>query len=163
MNYEKDAYIDSEALDVEWLEQAEKAIKYGKHWSHAKKEHTLAEEKVKFIKAGLVKLANEDPEKHLGEGVKPTAVNVEAYYRTHKDHVAAKTTWINLAYEMDIAEVAYKEISYARKSALENLVKLHAQQYFAGPSVPRKLEEEREEKEKARNIQIAKALKRTKK
>lgn len=162
MNYEQDAYIDETALDVEWLEQAELAIKYGKHWAMCKKKYTHAEEKIKLVRADLVKQANEDPDKHLGDGVKPTAVNVESYYRSHPDHKKAKQEWIELGYELNVAEVARNEISYARKSALENLVRLHAQQYFAGPSVPRKLEQERQAVQRTRNKKMGNSLKRNK-
>jgi hypothetical protein len=46
-----------------------------------------------------------------------------------------------------MAEVAKNEFSFTRKAALENLVQLHGQNYFAGPKVPRNLSKERDEKE----------------
>jgi hypothetical protein len=45
-----------------------------------------------------------------------------------------------------------------RKSALENLVRLFGQSYFAGPKMPRDLHWEKEEKEKSVNSGIAKHL-----
>ena len=39
-----------------------------------------------------------------------------------------------------------------QKTALENLVKLHGQQYFAGPSVPRDLSKEWERHERQKSV-----------
>jgi hypothetical protein len=41
-----------------------------------------------------------------------------------------------------------------RKDALENMVRLHGQQYFAGPRIPRNLTEERQAKQKKADTQI---------
>lgn len=40
MNYEKDIRIDETALDLEWLSQAELAIKYGRYWATCKDRFT---------------------------------------------------------------------------------------------------------------------------
>ncbi len=160
MNYEQDIIIDAEALDVEWINQARTALKYGRHWAECKQELTLTEENIKLVRSELTKEANEDSDKYLGEGVKPTGINIESYYRNHKRHKAAKQEWVDAQFEADVAEIAYKEFSYARKAALENLVKLHGQQYFAGPSVPRNLTEEIELKNSRANEGVAHKLKR---
>jgi len=146
MNYERDMHIDDSALDVEWLEQAQLATKWGMYYNECKEEFTRAEENVKVVRAELVALANEDPEKYLGEGIKATGANVEAFYRNHKDHKEAKERWIKAMRVMGDAEVIKNEISFTRKAALENLVVLHGQQYFAGPRVPRNLHDEREKR-----------------
>lgn len=160
MNYEQDIIIDESALDVEWVNQARLAVKYGRHWAECRQELTLAEENIKLVRSELIKEANENPEQCLGKGVKPTAPVVEAYYRNHKRHKAAKQDWVEAQFEANVAEIAYKEISYTRKAALENLVKLHGQQYFAGPSVPRNLTEEVELKNTRSNRSVASKLKR---
>ena len=59
--------------------------------------------------------------------------------------------------ECNDAEIVKNEISFTRKAALENLVQLHGQSYFAGPSVARNLQKERErkiEKRKQANTRI---------
>jgi hypothetical protein len=160
MNYEEDIRIDEAALDIECIEQARLAMKYGRHWAECRQELQLAEENIKLVRSELIKEANEDPDRHLGSGIKPTAPVVEAYYRNHKRHKAAKTEWIQAQYEANVAEIAYKAITYDKKMALENLVKLHGQQYFAGPSVPRDLSEEMEFKNSRSNSGVAKKLKR---
>ena len=142
MNYEIDTVIDETALDVEWLEQAGLAIKYGILYAKAKREVANAEEAIKVLRSELVKKANLNPDKYLGEEVKPTGPNVEAFYRNHKKHKEAKANLIRLQFELDVAEIAKNEIGFTRKAALENLVKLHGQQYFAGPKMPRDLPHE---------------------
>jgi len=160
MNYEQDMYIDENALDYEILEQPSLALKYGKHWAECQEKLARAEEKIKVIRAELIQEANEDPDDCLGEGVKATAPNVEAFYRTHKRHKAAKDVWITAQYECNMAEVAKWEISNSRKQSLEQLVKLHGQQYFSGPSIPHNLSELREQKQDAAAHRIGSKLKR---
>lgn len=146
LNYEKDMYIDESQLEQEWLNQAALAIKYGKYFAECKKVVTLAEEKVKLVRSELTSKIIADPRKYvknLDPGKSPTGPVIEATYRNHKKHIKAKEAWAKAMYELDLAEIAYKEISFTRKTALENLVKLHGQNYFAGPKVPRDISAER--------------------
>lgn len=158
LDYIKDSQIDVDALDIEWADQAELAMRYGKHWAVCQQKLTEAEENIKIIRAELIKQANENPDKFLGEGVKPTGPNIEAYYRNHKKHKEAKTMWIEAQYTLNMATIAKNEISFTRKAALEALVTLHGQQYFAGPSVPRNLSEEYKKREKKVDAGIAAKL-----
>ena len=160
MNYEKDMNIEEDALEQEWLDQASLANKYGRYWSECRQTLTLAEENIKLVRAELVKEANEDPDEYLGDGVKPTGGNIESYYRNHDRHKEAKQEWVEALFEANVAEIAYKEISFTRKAALENLVKLFQSDYFAGPSVPRNITEERELKKKDLNKRVGAKLKR---
>jgi len=162
MNYERDIRIDETALDVEWLEQASLAIRYGRYWVDCKRRLIEAEEKMKVIRAELVKRANSDPMKFCNKD-KPNAADIEAYYRNHPRHKAAKEEWITAQYEADMAEIAKNEISFTRKVALENLVKLHGQQYFAGPKIPRDLAWERKESQKMVDSGVGDSLSRNKK
>ncbi len=141
LNFKEDIKIDPEALDVEWLRQAELGGKYARNATRLRKLANLAEQKVKVIKAELIKRCNEDPKRITGKD-KPNAADIEAYYRTHSKHKEAKEEWIEAVYEADMAELAQKEISYGRKAALEALVSLFTAQYFAGPVTPRNLSKE---------------------
>ena len=151
MNYELDIEIDDSALDVEWLHQPALALKYGVYLAECRQTLQQAEETVKLIRAELIKKANDDSDRYLGKGVKPTGANIESYYRNHRRHKEAKEEWVKAQFEVNVAEVAYKEISTARKAALQNLVELHGQNYFAGPSVPRDLTYENLQKEKQKS------------
>ena len=163
MDYEKDMLIDENALEIEWLDQAPLANKYGRNWAKCQMELELAQEEIKLVRSELIKKVNEDPVKWLGDGIKATGPVVEAYYRNHRRHQEVKTKIVNLQYETNVAEIAFKEISITRKKALENLVTLHGQQYFAGPAIPRDIKWEREEKKKKANEGIGKKLRRRRK
>jgi hypothetical protein len=147
MQYEEDMKIDETALDVEWLNQPILAMKYGRHYADCFRLHQQAEENLKVVKAELIKKINDDPDKYLGVGVKATGPNVEACYRDRKEHKVAKEQWIAAQFELNIAAAVKSEISFSRKAALENLVILHGQSYFAGPKMPRDLTSEVQHKE----------------
>lgn len=142
MNYEDDIRIDETALDVEWLEQASLALRYGRYYADCRRKVLEADEKIKVIRAELIAEANSDPQGCCNKD-KPNASDIEAFYRNHKRHKRAKELWLEAQHELDMAEIAKNEICFTRKSALENLVRLHGQQYFAGPKVPRDLSTER--------------------
>lgn len=165
MDYQNDIRINESALDVEWINQASLAMKYGEHWAECVREATRCEERIKLVRAELIEEANKDPETVLGKGIKPTGVNIESYYRNHSRHKKAKRDYVDACYERDIAEIAKKEICYTRKAALENLVRLHGQQYFASPAQPRDISIEvgiEEERQKEANNKVAKKLNRNK-
>ncbi len=160
LNYERDIRIDESALDVEWLEQANLAMKYGRHYAECHKALTEAEEKIKIVRAELIEEANLNPIKCTHKE-KPNAADIEAYYRNHKRHKAAKDAWIEAQLECEIAEIAKNEISFTRKAALENLGSLYIAGYFAGPKVPRNLTEELEARQKRIDSGISKRLRKT--
>lgn len=156
LNYKNDVRINESALDLEWLDQAELAVKYGKEWAVQRKKVFLLEEKIKVVRSKLIKKAYEDPQEYLGQP-KATMQTVEAYYRDHKKHKKLKQEVIEAQEELDLIEVAKNEIAFTRKSALENMVKLYASDYFAGPNVPRdlsKLRNREEDKQDAVNKQV---------
>ena len=154
LNFEQDRKLDPNALDVEWMEQAGLAKAYGDYYNECQARKREAEEEIKVVRARLTLKANKYPDKYLGQGVKPTAPVVEAFYRTHKDHIAAKDEWLAACEECDAAEIAKWEISSTRKTALENLVQLYQSNYFAGPNMPRNLAEELEK----RNAEVSKRV-----
>jgi hypothetical protein len=150
INYEKDMEIEQDALDIEWLGQTALAMKYAKNLVHCHSKVRQLEEQKKTVRSELILLANKDPEKYLGKE-KPNAADIEAFYR-NSDEYKSVVEELNQALEdAEFAELAKNEISFTRKVALENLVRLHAAQYFAGPSVPRDLNKEWEKHTKQRN------------
>jgi hypothetical protein len=147
LDYERDVEIDVDALDIEWLDQPRLAMKYGRHVSQLRKKVAQLEEKKKTERSELIKEANEDPQGCCGKD-KPNAADIEAYYRSSTAYQKAVDELLDAQYELSIAEIAYNEISWTRRMALENLVKLYGQQYFAGPRVPRDISKEWENKKK---------------
>jgi hypothetical protein len=150
INYEQDMRIDPDNLDVEWLEQAPLAMRYAKHLVHCHAKVRQLEEQKKTIRSELILQVNRDPEKYLDKE-KPNAADIEAYYRNHSDYKDVIEELNKALEEAEYAELAKNEVSFTRKAALENLVKLFSAQYFSGPSIPRDLSKEWEKHEKQRN------------
>jgi len=145
MDYEKDVNIDPNSLDVEWLEQPNLMLKYGRIAAQTKMDMDKAKERLEVVKAELDKDIRLNPEKYgiskLTEGVVASTIFLQPEYKEVSE------AYIEASYEFNMARYAVQAIS-DRKDALENLVKLHGMQYFAGPSAPRDLSKEWEAKQK---------------
>lgn len=159
MDYEKDIEIDESALDVEWLNQASLMWKYGRHAAHARMEVDKAKEALDIKRAELDGLIRLEPQQYNIEKITEAVVTNTIALQPGFQKVNEK--YIEAKYESDMAQAAVRAIDQ-RKTALENLVRLHGQQYFAGPSVPRDLSKEWAEKEKQKqsNEEIGGAIKR---
>lgn len=157
MNYEQDVRIDEKMLEVEWLRQASLTYNYAKHHAHTKKQYDLAKENLELVKAQLDKEIRTNPEKY--DIAKVTESVVQATILQQEDYKEASNELIEARYEIGIASAALSAIE-TKKSALENLVRLHGQQYFAGPSVPRDISKSWEEKQKqtSTNSKIGEAM-----
>ncbi len=149
MYYEKDVNIDPNSLDVEWLEQPNLMLKYGRIAAQTKLDMDKAKEKLEVVKAELDKDIRLNPEKYdiakLTESVVASTILLQPEYKE------ASEAYIEATYEFNMARYAVQAIS-DRKDALENLVKLHGMQYFAGPSVPRDLSKEWGAKQKQKKV-----------
>jgi hypothetical protein len=153
LNYEEDIKIDEKALDVEWIEQSALGLRYGRNLANWHRKVALADERKKTKRSELIIEANKNPEKCCNKK-SPNAADIEAYYRNHEEYKEAVKELIDAQYEAEYAEIAKNEICYTRKVALENLVRLHGQMYFAGPSMPRNLTEEWNKKQREANERI---------
>ena len=140
---EADLAIDPDFLDAEFLNHPAVFMRYARESAKANKAAKQAEETVKLVRSELTNMANIDPDACLGKGVKPTVTAVEAFYRQHEDHKKAKEVWVEACYMADLLSNAVFAFQ-ARKSALENLVRLHGQNYFSTPQEPRDLPESAE-------------------
>jgi hypothetical protein len=136
MTYAQDIKIDDQLLDVEWCEQPEKMVKYCSIMAEAEKTMDLAKEKLEAVKAEIDKDVRSNPAKYgLDKITDKVAENTVVLQDQYKE---ASTAYINAKYEFKMAQGAVKAFEQ-RKDALENLVKLHGQSYFAGPRVPHDL------------------------
>ena len=164
MNYSNDIKIDESALDVEWLNQPSLMYRYAKHEADGRRALDIAESVFDIEKAEIETAIRVDPESYgIPKAVKITEAVIRNALIQNKQYKEAEITLLNARLDYAYAKAGVKAID-ARKSALEALVKLHGQQYFAGPSIPRDLSKEWEnaEKEKRRLGNISKSLKRTK-
>ena len=141
-DYEEDIFIDPDALDVECLEQPSLFMKYAEIKAEAKREHDQAWERAKVVRSELTKECKENEPK-------ATAPMIEAYYRTHPDHVEAKQELIDCEFVLNMADLAISALHH-RKAALENLVRLGGMEYFAMPTTPRDVGQEFVNKAKRR-------------
>jgi len=173
LDYSKDSKIDINALDLEWAYQSELEEKYIRQCAELKKEviactenEKIAHEELKTKRSELILHAHNNAQE-LFDKPKATAPEVEAYYRTHEEYKEVKQDWIDSETELLEAESAHRTaenmkdlIHFTKTKALEELVNLHGQGYFAGPKVPRNLNKEiekREEKQK-RNEKTSKKI-----
>lgn len=149
--YELDLAIDETALDIEWLRQPELMMKYIKKQSEAQKEYELKDQELKILVAGLDRSIREDPEKFGIE--KLTEGSVDSAIKSRPSYKKLKKELIDCQYEWNMCNGAVSAF-HQKRAALESLVKLHGMGYFAGPSVPRDLVEERQQKETKRQNEI---------
>jgi len=162
VDYESDVTIDEDALDVEWLRQAMLMGRYGRLAVEARRVMDLTKERLDVVRAELDRDIRANPAKYgiekVTEGVVQNTIILAEKVRTdeEKKEIAmiqpyqdAVRAFIDAKYESEMAQAAVRAVDQ-KKSALENLVRLHGQQYFAGPSVPRDLSREWERSEQQR-------------
>jgi len=157
MSYEQDIKIDENALDIEWLDQAALMMRYAKISAQANLERDRAKVDLDLKKAELDRKIRNNPDFYKIEKITENAI-MNAII-VNPEYVEVQETYQMAEYEASVARSAVFAFD-ARKTALENLVKLHGQQYFAGPRVPRDLAEEREMRQKRVDEGVAGKMKR---
>lgn len=157
MNYEKDIRIDENSLDIEWLDQAQLMYRYAEHSAKCQLDRDRAKVKLDLVKADLDKRIRTHPERFGMEKVTEAAVTNAII--SHNDYKEEQEAYLTAEYDANIAQAAVRAFD-ARKVALENLVRLHGQQYFAGPRIPRDLTSEREARQRKVDGGIAEKMKR---
>ena len=144
MGYEDDINIDEQALDVEWIEQPRLMGRYCKLAAEAQRALSLAKEEQDFVYATLDRAVRADPQSYGvvagSRGV--TEDSIKAAIQVQPSYKDATKGYIDAKYEAEVASGAVRAFDQ-RKAALENLVRLAGQSYFAGPQVPRDLADER--------------------
>lgn len=162
LNYEKDIHIDEDQLDIEWLEQPTLMLKYCRHEAETEQKFEIEKTKLDLLKSELDNQIRKNPKDFGLEGIKITEAVVSNTILASEEYQDAYIEYMDVKFERDMAKNAVKAISQ-RKDALENLVKLHGQSYFAGPKMPRNIHEERQQRNKAVNEKIATSMKRQRK
>ena len=156
MNYEEDIRIDETALDVEWLEQPRLMIKYARNSAEASRRVEIAKARLDLVRAELDRDIRTVPTKYEIEKVVEAVVTNTILMQPKYQEKEAEL--IDARYEYEIARNAVYAIN-ARKDALENLVKLHGMQYFAGPRIPRDLSKEYQNRASQKQVDSGIALK----
>lgn len=158
MNYQDDVRIDENGLDTEWLQQPSLMMRYGKEKAAADDVVERAKHDFDVVRAQLDLAIRKDPTKYgAAEGVKITEAVVNALLIQNELYTEAHEEYLDAKHHADLAKVAVQAVD-GKKTALENLVKLHGQQYFSSPSVPRDLSQEwvkkQEQKQSDRSVRI---------
>lgn len=139
MDYNQDVEINPDALDVEWARQAQTFLKYSVEQAAARDKADRLKEKLEVYDAGLGLKIRSNPASFGLDKV--TEGSVQAAILLDKDHQAASAQLAQARYELEVIGAAVRAMDQ-KKSALENLVRLQGQNYFAGPSVPRDIGKE---------------------
>lgn len=160
LNYENDMDIDPSYLDICCIDQPQLVIKYARIAADAEMEMDSLKEKLDLVKAELDNEIRTDPEK-FDISVKLTEAVVSNAILMNDRYKKAMSAYLQAKHEFKIVSGATKAVDH-RKSMLENLVKLHGQQYFAGPNVPHDLALEwtRKKEQKSSNSMVATRMKR---
>lgn len=146
MDYAKEIVIDDQALDIEWLEQPSKMLKATAYQAQCREDMDIATQELDVVKAELDKDIRTNPENY--DIVKITEAVVTNAIMTQPEYEEAHLLLLKAKYEHEVAKGVVTAFSQ-RKDALENLVRLHGQNYFAGPRIPRNLREEIEAKQES--------------
>lgn len=129
-DFQGDLAIDEDSLDQEWVNQPQLMMKYSALSVVAQDNVRKLEERLKIIRSELILEAN-DPDSGVLDKINQQTV--EAYYRDHKRHKRAKQMLFDAMLEAEMLQNAVFAFQ-ARKLALENLVRLHGQNYFGTPN-----------------------------
>lgn len=166
LDYEKDIKIDPDALDVEWLKQAELMRRYTTHAANMKKEMDESKERFDMGKAKMEMEIRKYPE--IYGLTKVTEGAIQNTLLLQEEYQKLSGAFIEARYENDIATAAVRVIDQ-KKTALENLVRLLSASYFAGPQTPRDISdnwnreiEERGRKEENTAVKIRKGKSKSK-
>lgn len=148
-DFKDDVFIDPNALDVEWLRQPTLMLKYAQEEAEAAKREDVERERLDAVKAELDKEIRSNPDKF--DISKTTESAILSAILLHPSYKEVSEKYIQAKYESKMAKAATRAIEM-KKDALENLVKLYGQQYFAGPKAPRDIDKEWERKVREREI-----------
>lgn len=131
--FEEEVQVDPFRLDDEWINQANLYGKYADLAAQARKDLDQAHQDEKTTRSEIIlELREEDP--------KMTAMIMEARYRSDPRHRETKRVRIQAEFLWN----RYNNRVYAfthRKTALENLVRLWAGEYFGTPVADRTMPE----------------------
>lgn len=158
-DYLLDMEIQIDELEIECLEQPKLMIKYSSMLSEARQRRDLKKEEIDLIRSTLDKKIREDPDTYGLDKVTESAV-VNAIIRQEK-YQRHTREYHSLNHDFNVLQGVVQAVEQ-RKSMIEGLIKLNGQQYFAGPSVPRDINEIHEHQQQRTNKGIGQKLKRSK-
>lgn len=121
--------IDQNLLDREWLNQPRFFFRYAKLLADARKVFEEAKANLKIVAAEADKKVRERASKM---DQKVTEAVVTATVQRRDDYRDAEQAVFTTKHNVDVLDAAVTALEH-RKAALENLVRLHGQNYFSTP------------------------------
>ena len=129
-DFKEDIKIDEFALDKEWIKQPRLFAGYCEELANADRDVGKAKEKLEVVRAELLRDIIDNPSNFGLE--KTTQAMIDAVIITDGRYIEAQSYLNTLLYEKNMIQNAVRAMDM-KKSALENLVKLHGQNYFSTP------------------------------
>lgn len=126
--------IDQHQLHVEWLGQAKLFGEYAEQLAHKKGELDVAESKLDVVVAELDRAIRKAPDRY--DIVKVSEEAIKKTIVLQERHQKAVDRVNRLRHEAAVIDAMVKALDH-RKKALENLVVLWLNEYFAEPRKPR--------------------------
>lgn len=154
-NFKDQLSINHNALDVEWLNQPKLFMEVSEELAQARADLDRLKLALEMKEAELDKDVRTRPERFGLEKV--TEAAVKSAITLDKSYIQLRNDFIDQKHEVDVLSAAVSAMDQ-RKAALERLVILHGQQYFAGPKEPRNLDAEwiRESEKRAARSKVTK-------
>ena len=121
--------IDQNLLDREWLNQPRFFFRYAKQLADARRRYEEAKANLKIVAAEADKKVRERATKM---DQKVTEAIVTATVQRRDDYREAEQAVFTAKHNVDVLDAAVTALEH-RKAALENLVRLHGQNYFSTP------------------------------
>ena len=139
MDFEDDIKIDETALDIECLNQPSLMLKYGRFIAEKERQVSMDKMNLDIVRAEIDKDVRTNPEEYGITKITETVVANEII--ANEGAQKAERAVMDSVYQLKTARIAIDAIQQ-KKDMLEALIRLHGQQYFAGPKIPRDLHEE---------------------
>lgn len=136
-DYKSEIQIDPDNLDIECLKQPELYMKYSEMLAAAKKNLDIARRNLDKITAKISKQIRLNKKNYTEDG-KLTENLINCFIQEDDAVEEANQALIEAKYEHDVLQSIVIAFDH-RKRSLNNLILLHGQQYFSGPSNPRPL------------------------
>jgi hypothetical protein len=151
-SYKEELHIDLHRLEREWVEQPRLYHKYAEALADARLDLDRAKEQLDIKKANLDLEIRMDPAAWGLEKVTEAAINNTIILDENYTKLRSAVHQAN--HTVEVLFGAVRAFDH-RKAALENLVRLHGQQYFSSPTTVNATPETREDIDKAERSDVA--------
>ena len=142
LDFSEDIKIDQDALDVEWLRQAELMGKYNRLHADAEAKVGRLKQKLEVLDAQLDSRIRTKPKAYGIGSDKPTEAAIKGALIMVPERQEAVARHLKAIHDAAVVLSAVRALHHKR-DALENLVRLMGAEYFSGPVAPRDLGHER--------------------